>query len=123
MQLLQPPAQTKEAVSRYLGLAAFLIVFGAAIWQFNLGTASGQQQIIRQGPVPDPRNRLQANDQDAVAGVYLPTDRALSRAVTRARNASKPTNITRCCRSCRVFCLATKTLFWSGRLAIAPSSG
>ena len=41
-------------------------------------------QVVQIVP-PGQRGRLQINEANAVAGVYLPTDRALSRAIARAR--------------------------------------
>ncbi|HEX4416017.1 MAG TPA: PQQ-binding-like beta-propeller repeat protein, partial [Lacipirellulaceae bacterium] len=89
MPPLFPPERNREAPARSLWVP--LVVAGACliVWQFNWQLALAQQVVIRQGRAIDTRNHPQSADSDVVAGVYLPTDRSLSRAVVRARERLK----------------------------------
>src|SRR3954469_17103680 len=89
MHLLHPSAPFRHTLSRYLALPALSLGFTLIAWQTEIKIAVAQQPIFRQRLQFDARNRAQPNDQDSVSGVYLPTDRALSRAVTRARERLK----------------------------------
>ncbi len=84
MQLLHLPVRCRDVTIRSSGFAAFMV---AGLLAANLPVvpvAVGQR--VQPPQLFNGRGGIsQPEDQDAVSGVYLPTDRALTRAVSRAR--------------------------------------
>ena len=84
MQSHYPPARCRDVTIRSFSFAAFMVAGLLAANPPVVPVADGQ---IVQPPqlFNGPGGNSRPEDQDVVSGVYLPTDRALSRAVGRAR--------------------------------------
>ncbi len=85
MELLHWSARRRGGtvrISAILAVVAFLFLACAIGIDRAVGQFAQQPQIFNGNGRGDPAQR---GDQDSVSGVYLPTDRALSRAVSRAR--------------------------------------
>ena len=84
MQLLHLPARRRDVTCRRVGLSTLRVAGLLAAILVNVPVTVGQlvppRQVLK-GRAGNP----QPEDQEVVSGVYLPTDRALSRAVGRAR--------------------------------------
>lgn len=83
MQLLHFWARRGGVTRRIAALAPCIV---ASLFVAVLAVHETAAQIIRRAPVLQPRgDKSRPEDQEIVAGVYLPTDRSLSRAIARAK--------------------------------------